>query len=288
MAQITKREIFIDGILSQTLTAPPFDKITLPPMSSGTHTTYSKVYVNGALAVTEPTITFKVEFPTPIEGLVSDYTFDETTGGAIDTVGAHNGTVSGGVTRNGTSYVFDGTSGYVNIPDNDDHSFVDVAGNDTPFTIRMIINFTSLAGSQWIINRRGNTTTLQEFQIVNYGGQIQVFIYNKTGDVYIGRAFVNSEITAGVDYHFVTTYNGSGTSDGVSMYFNKVEKDAFNEEKNIISYESTQNAANETVIGRAAFNSSFYFNGSIKKLRIHKGYNWNKKEIDKDFTQVMV
>ena len=45
MAQITKVEIFIDGVLNQTLTAAPFDRVDTSGLSSGNHQLTGKVYI---------------------------------------------------------------------------------------------------------------------------------------------------------------------------------------------------------------------------------------------------
>ena len=284
MAAITKREIFLNGTLLHTISAPPFDKYVHPPLAIGTHTLMIKTYVDGVLAHESPVRTIFVPGPTPTEGVVSDYDFTSISGNLIDIIGAHNGTLFGGITRSGVDFDFDGTTGYIEIPDNDDHSFTDVNG-DLPFTIRMVVTLKNLTGRQWIISRRKDTATGQEYQIALFDGSLMFSLIDSTGTM-MQLNYATTGLAINTKYHLVCKYDGSKTRGGMKMYLNGVLLSPTIGGSS--TYAGMPNTTSKTLIGRGEFNSSFFANFKIEKLRIHKGYEWTAENITKDYNALMV
>lgn len=292
MAQITKREIFIDTVLSQTLTTPPFDKIVLPPLSIGTHTVYSKVYVDGVLAVTEPTVTFQVEeYVPPVvvpTGIVSNYEFEEASGDLIDSINGYNGTVNGTVTRqvvgaSGNCYSFPGLStAFISIPSQAAHSFVNSEGAELPFTIRMQIQPDDLTADGWIISKRDNTTNAQEWQVMMYEDAVQIWCHRNDFSIAIGRKIPIAELTPGQMNHIVFTYDGSKARVGFQGYVNGNLVTTLNG-GNANSYPGMSKTNATVTIGKAAFTGSFNYAGKVDSIVIDRGNEWTAQQVLDDF-----
>lgn len=99
-------------------------------------------------------------------GLVHQYDLNETSGAAIDSVGSANGTVSGGVTRAGEYYRFDGVDGMVStdfvVPDN--------------VVISMAIRPQSLAQKRiWQFNTGSTSLLIYSNRYNLYGGGFDLY-----------------------------------------------------------------------------------------------------------------
>src|ERR1019366_1969241 len=96
---------------------------------------------------------------------------------ANDTVGAANGQLVGGATISGGAVVLDGSSGYVNLPNN------------------LVTNYTSITIEAWVTdNGSGNWARIYDFG-------------NSSG----GEDFQLGSGTSGIQYMFLTSRSGSGT-----------------------------------------------------------------------------
>lgn len=106
--------------------------------------------------------------------LAHRYQFDAN---AQDTVGTAHGQLVGGATLNGTGVVLDGSSGYVNLPNN------------------LITGYTSVTFETWVSNNLSGTWA----RIWDFG--------NSSG----GEDFPLGSGTSGSEYLFITTRNGGGS-----------------------------------------------------------------------------
>ena len=109
--------------------------------------------------------------------LVHRYSF---TANANDSVGTANGVLQGGATISGGAAVLDGSSGYVNLPNN------------------LVTGYTSVTIEAWVIDTGGRTWA----RIFDFG--------NSSG----GEDFTLGSDTAGTQYMFLTPRSGSGTLRG--------------------------------------------------------------------------
>jgi RHS repeat-associated protein len=168
------------------------------------------------------------------------------------------GTISGGVTLgvagslandNDTAAAFDGTSGYVNVPDNS-------ALFSTVLSVEAWVKANAWVAGGTIINRRtsGNVGGYI-IEPANTSGQINFYVY--AGGAW--RAATSAALTVGVWHHLVGTYDGAT----VRIYVDGVLSAS-------TAYAgSINNPASPFVwIGRNAVNST-YFNGSIDEVAIY-------------------
>lgn len=87
----------------------------------------------------------------------ASWQFNETSGSAIDSTGNGNsGTQHGGVTRTGTGYDFDGSTGYVSVPDS---STLDPGSGNIALTIRFNVDPVP-RGYDYDLVRKGLSTTV--------------------------------------------------------------------------------------------------------------------------------
>jgi hypothetical protein len=125
------------------------------------------------------------EFPM-FENAVAYYRLDETTGNAIDLVNAYNGTLNGGITRDGEYYEFNDENDHVGIPDEDDFSFTD-GTNNTDFVIKTEVIFDGISSDNgaWLVSKRESTSNgVQEWQLVYRYNELRFAIWDSTNVYY--------------------------------------------------------------------------------------------------------
>ena len=113
---------------------------------------------------------------------VAYWKMNELTGQTLDSVNSHSGTPNGSMTRDGEWYSYEGPNAYVEIPDSDDFSFVDVNGNNTDFTIKteFVLEGWNDENRFWLVSKREELTAgVQEWQL-QYGskGNLQFLIFD--------------------------------------------------------------------------------------------------------------
>lgn len=86
----------------------------------------------------------------------ASWQFNETSGVAIDSSGNGNsGTLQGGITRTGTGYDFDGSTGYVSVPDS---ATLDPGSGNIALTVRFNVDPVP-SGYDYDLVRKGLSTT---------------------------------------------------------------------------------------------------------------------------------
>lgn len=86
----------------------------------------------------------------------ASWQFNETSGSAVDSSGnANSGTLHGGITRTGTGYDFDGSTGYVSVPDS---STLDPGAGNIALTVRFNVDPVP-RGYDFDLVRKGLSTT---------------------------------------------------------------------------------------------------------------------------------
>lgn len=101
----------------------------------------------------------------------------ETSGPMLDASGnGNNGVVSNMKDRTGTTYVFNGSTSHVIVPDD---SSLDPRSNDITLTARVKVNSKSLDDDSYDVVRKGFVTTS--------GGDYKLEIVRKSGDASVGQ-----------------------------------------------------------------------------------------------------
>ena len=140
----------------------------------------------------------------------------------------YDGTVTSGEWGEVSDYTNIGflgtTSNYIQVPDNDDLSFTDGAGNDEPFGIRAVINFSS-SDIDWIVSKGGWNYDPEYFFRVETDGSV-TFLVHDAGDSYEGVGTDAGVITDGVPAEIVVNYRpeNSNPATEVDIWVNGVNK----------------------------------------------------------------
>lgn len=277
---ITKVEYYQDNQLLGTKTVAPFDSYTWQGVTEGNYNLTAKVFYDGQLSGTsQPVNVNVVSQTTPIQGLVADYQFDETSGDLIDSVNGYNGTLNGDIVRNGDDYQFNAINTYLDLASPDDFSMVDSNSNGVDFTMRITLDLKSL-GSDWVFNKRDDNYSEAEYALYFSNGILSFFVLD--GNSKILRSEVN--INENTKYHIVIVYKS--VSNELLMYINKDASNTLNTYDP--NFSKPQKHTHPLQIGRLNKNGGErYINGNIYNFRIHKGYAWTQNDIDNDYNQVM-
>ena len=110
---------------------------------------------------------------------------------------------------------------YMDIPDSDDFSFTDGAGNDTACTIAFSYKCNKTT-QQWFVNKRSDLGSNQEWWCLHNGSQFYFAFHDNTTGGQINVKYV-TPLVIGNYYHIVITYDGSGVQGGITMYVNDVD-----------------------------------------------------------------
>jgi hypothetical protein len=229
------------------------------------------------------------ETPYSTTGLVGQWDFNESSGTTAVNEGSCgsscNGTLSGFSSTSGQDVVagsgwtsdnrrwgdgalmFDGSDDYVRVPDHDSLSFGN-SGTDSPFSIETTVYPTSLNTSSgtgnWIINKR-NANTEDEYQIIFWGGVLQVSLFTGNGN-YIGKK--STKISEPNQwYYIVATYDGSKTAKGIELYVNGALQETI--EISAGTYTGMVNQNQPVILGRPGWTNSHSFTGIIDSTRIY-------------------
>jgi len=198
----------------------------------------------------------------PSSNIVSYYKMENN---VLDSVGVNNGTATGityAAGLVGQNAIFNGTSSFVSIPDANNLSFTN-GTNDLPFSISMIANFAA-TGDRWLINKRTATTGGDEYSLALYQNVLYLSLFNHNTSGNITKS-CNFTPVLNQNYKLTVTYNGSGLHTGLSIYIDGASVGASS-----LSgvYERMNNGTSQVVIGRAAWASSFFFNGKIDEVSV--------------------
>ena len=229
----------------------------------------------------------KKELIIPQTGLVSDYSFDETTGLAIDSIGGHNGTCfnvirpGGAVVQgkaasiSGNAYEFNGTNSSVEINDNNDHSFVGATG-DLPFSISLWIN-RNTDNTCVVLARR---STGQEWQLSITSSLFSLEMYSQGST----SNRISRGATASLQKwnHFVFRYDGSGINTGIQVFVNGSISSFPGGSSG--TYVKMNNTSSTTIFGSYQ-KSSLFFKGLIDAPRIYKNHYLTDSEIAQLFKE---
>ena len=215
------------------------------------------------------------------ENAVAYFKLDETSGNAIDVINGFNGTLFGGVTQGvagkiGTAYSFDGSSGFIDLGDNDDFSFTD-GTNDVPFTIRCWVNPSNTSGLKTLISK---WDLEREWELILVNNSLVFSLFSEGTSNRIRAEYSNS-IVANQLQHIVVTYDGLGGLNSVKISVDNF----FGIMTNSIegAYIKTKNTNASVLIAKRDNNNPFYFNGSMDEITIIKGEAWDLTKVSDDY-----
>jgi hypothetical protein len=217
------------------------------------------------------------EFPM-FENAVAYYRLDETTGDAIDLVNSYNGTLNGGITRDGEYYEFNDENDHVGIPDEDDFSFTDGNGNNTDFVIKTEVVFDNFNSKNWawLVSKRESVSSgVQEWQFVYNSDELVFTIFNTSNSSFSVRSsFIP---TIGQKYILGVTLRCGKISlfiDGV------IEKTEF-----LPTGFTFFNGTSSVNLGSQVFTTPFNLSleGKLKETVIVKGNGWTQQNITDNY-----
>lgn len=211
------------------------------------------------------------------QGRVGYWLFNEGCGGKVfdSFLNGNIGTINGAtwvLGPNGWVLDFnDVASNYVSIADSDDFSFTD--GNDTPFTIAILVNLDDNANAG-IISKYGTAGNREWYLTTNAVGKLYVTLLDTDGDS-IGRRYISSALSIGVWYYIVITYSGNELNSGLKLYVNGVRVD--DQDFGSGTYNGMTNGNSPVKFGALA---TSYINGRIGEVVI-----WNRDLLDTEILQ---
>jgi hypothetical protein len=209
------------------------------------------------------------------DNAVAYYRLDETTGDAIDLVNAYNGTLSGGITRDGEYYEFNDEDDHVGIPDEDDFSFTDGNGNNTDFVIKTEVIFNQNKSS-WLVSKRESTQSgVQEWQVIYFEGNLRFDIYNDSSNFF--TIITPFTPTLGQKYILGVTLNGNT----LSLFIDGVIEQTETLPNGFTFYNGTSSVNLGSQVFFSAFNLSL--KGKLKETVIVKGNGWTQQNITDNY-----
>ncbi len=190
-------------------------------------------------------------------------------GNASDSsVNDFDGTVHGGPSWEngylGQALDFDGDGDYISIDDSNDLSFTDT--DDKPFSISLWVNFDDMTAAPLV--SKGGDGSGREYLIYTGGADIMNFrLYDDSTGGYLNKRYE----TALTNYegqwtHWVFTYNGNETSDGMAFYLNGDRVDDSNSDSG--TYLGMENLGNDLLIGKDDI-VGLSLSGSVDDVRIY-------------------
>ena len=160
--------------------------------------------------------------------------------------------------------IFNGTSSYVEVDDNDLFSFGD-GSNDSPFSICAWVYINDNASFP-LIAKYGGTVALREYALITGpDGEIQMILYDKSIPKYIlaksSTIFVENAWT-----HVAATYNGDGNSYAdIGLYVNGSPIVTLDGDSG--GYVAMENSSTSLWIGH--YINTAFGNGKIRGVRIY-------------------
>jgi hypothetical protein len=207
---------------------------------------------------------------------VAYYRLDETTGDAINLVNYYDGTLNGGIARDGEYYTFDAENEFVKISDGDDFSFTDGSGNNSDFVIKTEVIFDGFNSNDraWLVSKRQLPSSgIQEWQFIYVDGTLRFAIWNSSNSSYtIITSFMP---TLGQKYIIGVTFNGTS----ISLFIDGVIEQTETLPVGFTFY----NGTSVVKLGDEAFTDRLNLIGKLKETVIVKGNGWTQQNITDNY-----
>jgi hypothetical protein len=209
---------------------------------------------------------------------VAYYRLDETTGNAIDLVNSYNGTLNGGITRDGEYYEFNDRNDHVGIPDEDDFSFTDGSGNNKDFVIKTEVIFDNISSDYgaWLVSKRDNESSgVQEWQLTYYQGKFRFQIFDTSDNIF--EIVKNFTPTLGQKYILGATLNGTT----LNLFIDGVIVEAATLPAGFTFFNGTSSVNLGSQVFFSYLNLSLQ--GKLKETVIVKGNGWTQQNITDNY-----
>ncbi len=158
-------------------------------------------------------------------GLIAYYRMDND---ATDELGSHDGTATNityGTGKAGQSAIFNGSTGFITVADDDALSFTDGVAppsqQDLPFSVSFYVKHTSATAWQTLVCKSQGTGTFIEWTIYQFNNECVFRIYSGSSTAAHRSGIASFIPVAGTWYHIVVTYDGVDLN-GLNVYVDSV------------------------------------------------------------------
>ena len=167
--------------------------------------------------------------------------------------------------KKGLAYTlyFDDDSKYFTIPDTNNYSFGN-STNDSAFSLVVLANPDDLADNQYLLAKYDETSgsTKKEWTFGFYNNDFNLALIDKTESCYIQAVKTVNSYTNG--YHtWIGTYDGSGTKEGLGLYYDGVNQNPTLGGGNPSSYVCMKNTSANV--------GNFILNSTSQPVNVSKG-----------------
>lgn len=155
----------------------------------------------------------------------------------------------------------------VRIPDHNDFSFTDGAGNDEPFTIIAWVNFDDATSSTIAGKHQAAGDNLEWYFKTNATDNLTLILFHNTGGQYIGR---ETDVITGYEgswIHVAATYDGSETSAGINIYINGVDADTTTTDA--LPYTGMTNRGENVHLGAYNVGAVNFLDGGMAEVKVY-------------------
>jgi len=223
---------------------------------------------------------------TMLDNIVASYTLNSV---LTDATGLSPTATMVGITyiagKTGNAAVFNAVTDLIDIADTPNLSFTDGVGNDIAMSMNLWVYFTGFSPTgNWLFNKRGNTDTDQEWQLV-YNTATSRLNFTKKDRVNASTA--NQSIASPASpfalstwYNITITDDGTKTLAGMKMYINAVAQTTT--DNSIGVYTGMPNTTSIARMGQASFavnDPAFAHQGYLEDVSVWKGKVLSQAEI---------
>ena len=170
--------------------------------------------------------------------------------------------------------VFNGTSSVVTVADDDLLSFTDGV-DDKPFSISVWAKVNSYAALTSLVAKSNNSSLLEYYFYFQPGGALSLTLYDP--DVLFITRNTGSGIRTDAFHHYVVTYDGSLSTDGIKIYIDSARSDTFSSTNGI--YSGMENTTQPLELGKV---STYEFDGLMKDVKIFDT-ELTQSQVDEEF-----
>lgn len=200
-------------------------------------------------------------------GAFAYYPLSDNSNEVLSIIPSING-IDTNIVYDGTDATFNGSSSKILLPNNDAFSFTNGV-TDTPFSIEFTVNIDSIDATNgvWFIDKREDSIK-SEWHISYISGNINLTCFSPlTTQANFIRKQHTFTFPLNVDTKIKYTYDGSGTSAGISLYLNDIPVSSISADGG--NYIGMVNDVNKVTIGKRGWDTTSYLDGTMKDLRFY-------------------
>lgn len=168
----------------------------------------------------------------------------------------------------GTEATFNGSTSFIEIPDNDIFSFTDGI-NDIPFSIEFNVNLNSVVGGVWFVGKNGASDS--EWELYYNNNKLFFVLFGQNNFVNTIVILYDFSFPLNTDTKISGTYTGSGLVSGMKLYVNDVNVGV---EASAGNYTGMYNTTLPVTVGKQGYANSGYIDGTMKNLKFIQPENY--------------